>query len=494
MSVKQLPITQTEADLSDDYGVFGDFQVSQDYPQVQIDAIRGLDNNIESFTSTGGSVSHKTDHGGKEFQCTTGTSVGGYGLIRSKRVLRYRPGQPIKMRFTARFDTAVALLAQRAGGIGVGTELSFGHNGSSGFGVLHRTGGRLEVRTLTLSAAATGNETATITLDGTAYTASLTSGTKAHNAFEIASDSDFGVTKAWQAFQNGDTVIFIKSAVGTATGSYSFSTDGTGAGSIAQTKAGSAVTDSWYYQSTDWITNDPFGDGSFDPTKGNIYQIEYGYLGYANIKFSIYNPNTAKWVKVYDLKYPNSAVVPHLDIPNFKIGWFAASLGSTTDSDVFGASAAGYIGGPVVPLNNPVSQDNEKTSVGTSFTNILSIRVRPEINGFVNLNQVLPQYASVAVDGTKPAQVEVLLNATLGGEPNWTFQDQSNSIVEYDTAGTTATGGTQIAAFSLNKTGDNIINLRDFRVVLDRTDTLTVAVKATSGTTDVNASIGWVED
>lgn len=473
--------------------IFGDFPVTEDTPLVQVDALQGVTSDFEVFTATGGSVTHKTDHGGKEFEAATGVSVGGYGLIRSKRAVRYRPGQGVKIRYTARFGSPVALLAQRAGAIGVGTELSFGHDGSNGFGVLHRTGGRLEVRTLTVTTPAGGAETLTVTLDGTAYSVNATAGTAAHNAFEIATDSDFGIDKTWQAYQNGSTVIFMKSAVGTATGSYSIASTGALVGNIVQTEAGTAVTDTWVYQGS-WDNPTPFGATSFDPTKGNVYEIEFGYLGYAGIKFKILNPNSNQFVTVHTIKYPNSYAVPHLDIPNFKIGWFAASLGSSTDTSVFGASAAGFVSGKRETLRNPIAHGNTKTGVTTTLTNILSIRVRPEMAGFVNLNEVLPTYASVAVDGTKPVGIEIHINPTFGGEPNWTYHDQTNSIVEYDTTATTVTGGKEIAVIGVSKDGNGFINLKDYNVRLSRNDILTLAAKATSATSDVTGSLGWIED
>lgn len=476
------------------YAIFGDLSVIQDTPVVQVDALNGITKDHEVFSATGGSVTHKTDHGGKEFECNTGTSVGGYGLIRSKRALRYRPGQGIKFRYTARFGAPVALLAQRAGGIGVGSELSFGHNGSLGFGVLLRSQGRLEMQTLTLTVAAAGAETATITLDGIAYTAALTAGTLAHNAFEITESADFGVTQTWQAYQNGDTVLFIKSAVGVAAGAYSYASDGDSAGTLAQKEAGTAVVDTWVYQD-DWDNQRLFGSGTaFDPTKGNVYQIEFGYLGYAGVRFSIMNNDSNKLELVHTIKYPNAYEVPHLDIPNFKVGWFAASLGSTTDTSMFGSSCAGLVSGPIEPMRNPVGHANDKTNVGTTLTNILSIRVRPEFAGFVNLAQVIPEYISVAVDGTKAAQVELHINAVLGGEPNWTYHEETESIVEYDAAATTVTGGSEVIAFALSKEDSRLLPLQNYNIKLERQDTLTLAVKATASTTNVSGSIGWLED
>lgn len=55
---------------------FGEVRVAVQSPIAQIDAVYGLLDNVETRTSTGGSVG-VTDG---NFVCQTGTSVGGYGL------------------------------------------------------------------------------------------------------------------------------------------------------------------------------------------------------------------------------------------------------------------------------------------------------------------------------------------------------------------------------------------------------------------------------
>lgn len=489
--VKVLP--NNEEFLEERTNVFGDLVVSQDLPVVQIDALNGILPVHETFSATGGSVSWKKDHGGREFQCTTGTSVGGYGLIRSKKPVRYRPGQSTTLRYTARFSSPVALCAQRAGGITSGIELSFGHDGANGFGVLWRTGGRLEVRQLTLTVAASGAETATVTLDGTAYNISLTNTTLAENARTIAISTNFGTTQAWQAYQNGAKVTFIKNSVGSASGTYAYSSTGTSAGGFTTLGSGSAVTDTWIYQDN-WDNPSPFGKIPLDPTKGNVYQIEFGYLGYSGIRYYIMHPETNKFVLVHTIKYQNKYQVPHLDNPSFKIGWFAASLGSTTNTGVYGASAAGFISGKKRPLRNPVAHANSKSGVTTTLTNIISIRNRSEFLGLVNLSQIFPNIITAAVEGTKPAIVEVHINATVAGTQNWTYHAESESIVEYDTAGTTVTGGKEVFVIALGKSDTAVLDLQKYDIELDRNDVLTIAAKATTGTTDVSASVTWLED
>src|SRR6056300_1728137 len=59
-------------------------------PVLQLDGLYGLDpRQFETFTATGGAATTTNTL----MQCSTGTSIGGYGVIRSARAVRYRPGQ-----------------------------------------------------------------------------------------------------------------------------------------------------------------------------------------------------------------------------------------------------------------------------------------------------------------------------------------------------------------------------------------------------------------
>ena len=477
---------------------FGELKTIAPTPVVQIDALSGIRTKIdhETFTATGGSVSAENTGTGFEFRCQTGTSAGGYGLIRSKRFLRYRAGQGSLIRFTARFPTAgVPLSAIRAGAVATGTELSFGYDGEN-FGVLHRRGGTLEAQIFTVDTAATGSETVTITLNDVEFTVAVTSGTKAHNAFEIASDTFTG----WNTSQNGDTVIFVATSVGAKTGSYTVSSTGDLDGTFVEKVVGAAVTDTWVYQDA-WNIDKLDGTGPsqmvLDQTKGNVYQISFQYLGYGQIMYSVEDPGTGRFTPVHRVQYANAAVTPSLTQPIMKVGWFAASLGSTTPLEIYGASAAAFTEGPRVSFRNPDSHGNTKSNVTTTLTNIISYRVRELIDSNLNLTDVIPLLVSIAVDGTKPALAEIFINAELGGEPNWTYLDEGTDTIEYDTSATTVTNGSgsiEVTDVGLAKSGNALINLKDLDIRLSRGDVITIAVKATSGTTDVTAALTWVED
>lgn len=479
---------------------FGEVLVANNTPEVQIDASTGLktQQEVETFVGTTGSVTVEDTGAGYEWRCQTGTDVGGYGLVRSQGALVYKAGQGSVFRFTARFDEGIALSTMRAGAIGVGNELSFGYSGTT-FGILRRTSGKLEMRRLTLSAAATGNETATITLNGTEYTVSLTNGSTVHNTNEIAAATYGG---AWIATGNDSTILFIAQSVGAKSGTYSFSSTGTAAGTFSQVAAGAAVSDDFIPQ-TSWNVNKCDGSGPFamtlNPQNLNVYEIKYQYLGAGNIDFAIENPADGRFVVVHRVQYAGNYQTPSITNPSYKVGLFAASLGSTTNLNVYGASLAAFLQGPEIETKNPDGHANSITGIGTTSTNILSIRVRQEINGIIQLKEVLPHLLSYAGEGTKPIQFNVLLNPTLAGDPDWQYHEgnTTDTIVEImDTSVTVShnNGVTQeVANPVIGKSGNGIVDLEALGIRLRRGDVLTVAGNATSGTADLTASIIWKE-
>lgn len=480
---------------------FGDIAVAEINPRIQIEGLYGIRESVhETFSATGGSA----DTSGNLFRCQSGTSVGGYGVIRSQRQIHYQPGLAVMARFTAAFTTGIASSFQAAGFLNSEDALCFGYDGAS-FGVLRRTAGKIEIRKLTITAPATGAETATVTLNGTAYNISVTSGTAAHNAYEIAVDTSF--VGSWDAFQNGSTITFIFLGTGSKAGTYSLSSTGTLAGTFTQVRAGVADTNTWTEQGS-W-NHDTFGGSgpsgyTLAPTALNIYQIDFGYLGSANINYRIYNPNTGRFELAHSISTAGTATTTNLQNPTFRMGYSAASLGSSgTNLTVTGGSAVAYQIGKSSPRETPIGRiATAQVSTG-NWEEIVSVRVRGEFNGRVNLREILPQIASFAVDGTKPAEVGVFVwtdheDHMKIGESSFAYEDVDDSCVEYVTAtGLTFASGSGerlVAAAPVAKSGSERIDLSEQDVLIERAQVITLAARATSGTTDVTASLNWVED
>lgn len=484
-------------DITNPLTGFGEMYTESSRPKVQIDAIYGLLESCETFVDATPATGSTSSLDGN-FVCQTGTGVGGYGVIRSKRSVRYRPGQGALFRFTALFDEAnkTALSLQAAGPFNSTNGLLVGYDGTS-FGVMHRTGGKHEIRTLTISASASGSETFDLQLNSVTYNIPLTSGSSAHNAHEIQDWMNSNQT-AWEAYQNNGTVVLFGLSVGPLSGTYSASSDGTSAGSIVQDTAGVSNTESWTTQSNFNIdTLDGNGPSGFtiDTSKGNVFQTEIQYLGYGDCTFYIENPDSGHFKPFHRFKFPNSRTTPTFINPTMKVGWIAASLGSTTNLTVKGGSALGAVQGKISPLHTIRGFDNQKSSVGSTLTSILAIRVRGVFKDTVQLGEVFPKDVSVAPAGSKPCNLKVLLNPTFSDENDWQFVDEAESIVETDIVGSTfSSNGRQVGAGVVGG-GDSTTIKFDDSLTLVRGDVLVIAATITGGAgSDVSASIEWQED
>ena len=90
----------------------------------------------------------------------------------------------------------------------------------------------------------------------------------------------------------------------------------------------------------------------------------------------------------------------------------------------------------------------------------------------------------------------MVINPTLGGEPDWTYIDSVDSTMEYDTAATTVTGGRRVGQFVLGKSDNFQLLLPNHygHVCMDVGEVITLAARATSVTADISASMSWEEE
>lgn len=475
---------------------FGDLRVVEPIPIISIDATYGLrtKTDVEVFTNATGTNTSDENGGGRQFKCETGTNAFGYGLIRSQRAAKYHAGQGIDFKFTALFTQGVTLSAQRAGGIDVGAELSVGYDGTT-FGFLHRRNGRIELRRMTVTTGAVGNETATITLNGTAFTVSLTASGITHSSFQLGAASYTG----YVVHSTNDEVTWVANSVGDQTGVFSVTTTGALVGTINELRAGQAVEDNFISQ-TAWNVNTFLDSASsfvLDSTKGNVFNIKFQYLGYGAITLGVEDPVTGHFVTAHNIAYANTETIPSMEFPIYKMGVFAANLGNTTNLITKMASASAQREGLDVPSRNPEAHLFTQLSIGTTMTNVLSVRNTAIFNASVNLHEIIPLLATVSVDGTKSAEIVIFLNPVYSGEPNFVCHDEGNSAAEIMTTKVTISEGpdtSELVALALGKVASDKLNLADLGILVLRNQTICIAVRATSSTTDATAGLTWREE
>ena len=260
--------------------------------------------------------------------------------------------------------------------------------------------------------------------------------------------------------------------------------------------------DTWVAQA-DWNGDVMDGTGgssnptgqNLDPTKGNVYQINFQWLGFGLIEFAIEDANTGRFVPVHSIAYANANTVPSLRNPSFPILWSVENTTNNTNITLKGASCVGEVEGKIEYLGPTNAIGNTKTGVTTTLTNILTIQNKSTYQSITNRTPVNLLKYSIAVDGNKPAEFQLIKNTTLGGTPSYTDISTNTSVIDYDTAGTTISGGQVIDFGTLGATGNaSESGTSTTDIILLPGETLTIAVRATTATTDATVAIRWVED
>lgn len=252
--------------------------------------------------------------------------------------------------------------------------------------------------------------------------------------------------------------------------------------------------DDWTYRD-DW--NGDKGDDSgtlptIDFTKGNVFQIRYQWLGYGAIKFYIENPSNGKLVLVHTIPYANAYTVASIYNPTLPLYVRAENTTNISNVKIETSSLAGFVEGKLETSSSSLvkSKGNLKAGV-TTETNLITIRNKSTYQTKTNRVRVEPIFTSVACEGTKTVKYRYLLNA-VGGTPSFADIDVDNSVVEYDTAGTTITSAeSELLNVDLAKSDSDRIKI-PFDIFLAPGDSLTITAFSTSST-EAEASIVWEE-
>jgi hypothetical protein len=425
---------------------FGSIHTENLTPVFQTDGVYGLNSGqVTSVVSGSGAVAGVDS----SFSLSSGATIYSQAVLLGRKRLRYRPGQGVVARFTAKYTTPVINSYQLAGVGHAEDGVYFGYGDTNDltnteFGILYVNRGVREIKTLTITTGATVSSNVTITLNGTAFTVPVTNASNIQRTvYEISTYTGY---TGWDAFASGATVIFIRKSAGTTAGTQSFAAGTTGSvGSVVQTTAGVASTDLFIPQS-DWNGDKLDGTGAtgetLDPTKGNVFQIDIQYLGYGAIVFKVEvvpSGNNADWIVVHTINAPNTLTKTTFGNPSFPFTSAVYSAGSTTNLNVQIGSFSGFIEGQKILQGNRFSYFNSLTTVGaTNLQALFTIQNKRVFNGKTNQAVINLLSVSGAVKHTQPVIYYLIKGGTLGGNPN--FQDLSTiSCSSWDNSATTVT-------------------------------------------------------
>lgn len=255
----------------------------------------------------------------------------------------------------------------------------------------------------------------------------------------------------------------------------------------------------------DWNI-DTMGAGTLNPsgmtlthTNLNVFQIRYQYLGAGAITFWIEDDATGEYQLVHKIKYANKNTEPSVYNPNFHFIVWVANKATTSNIIVKTASFGYFSEGRTtfIELHQPQNSSGlkQKTSVTTEIA-IFTIRNKNTYASKVNFIDIFIENILASIEASAAnnlGSVRLVKNATLGGTPSYIDINTTDSVVEIDVAGTTVTGGKEVAVIPLaGKNDKNNFDLTPFRVVLKHNETLTVVGKSANSAT-IECALLWRE-
>ena len=489
-------------------------------PVLQGDMVYGKDPDFWNTSElNNGSVTVTANN---TWEVGSGTSAGGYARLATARYMTYQPGQGSMFRWTVGFTTTsgtgrnslgVDNIVQNSGPIDREDGYSVGFSGSTDtsnsnraqkIGFLHRRNGKAELRTLTITTAPTGSQTATITLNGTAYTASITSGTTTHCCAQIAAQlRTLTAGQYWDIDACDSTLTFTYYSPGSQNGTYSFSSSGAGtlaAGTFTRTVAGVTPVDTWTY--VDQWDNQSV---SFEPSKVNVFGLDFRWLGAGIVRLFMEDPSTGKMVLMHTQRWSSTSTIPHIQKPSMRIvyrsGTTNPAITPSQNVIVTGSSIFSGIQGIVEQTGSSQSFYNLDSTSRAKDTvwHLLSLQNPYVRNNGVNKSSVVVQDLTVSVKSVDPALIYLVKNV-VGTSGFLEFQPLPNAsafnFVQYSTSAVTETLASDTLALvtTIGINGSAQFNLLQYNLYLSPGDTISAFMSSTNSFNSSSIGITWKID
>jgi len=475
--------------------------------KIQADAVYGLDpREFETYTFSATGVA---THANSTFIVGAGSSANSYGVIRSTNFIRYRPGQGVVARFTGSFSSNPVGFTQRAGFFNQEQAIQIGYAHTNGkFGVLRANGGKAHIHGFDFTTLADGS--ITVTLNGTSFTAvTVNSGSVAGNLSQLVQ----GLRA--QALFNALYVVeydqsrlrFLATSLGPQNGTFNITSNATISFTSSIRQAGVVQTENWTFQedfSIDKLDGTGYSGVTIDPSKLNVYQINFRWLGAGEIRYAIENPYNGDMIFFHHEHYSNKNQLPHLDNPSMKIGYVAANLGGGVGVVTCrGASFLGAIEGIVERTRLPYSVTgtrNDSMNTPGSLYHLISLKNKVIYQGKINTRDLLPRRLTASVNTVgDPAVIYIYFNPVPTNYLRWTTQTDFNASL-YATQDSTGifvlpTQSTPpVAAFHLADNSTIDVDLSEIGLHVPPNSFISAVISSTTNITAASASFIYVED
>lgn len=296
---------------------------------------------------------------------------------------------------------------------------------------------------------------------------------------------------------------FIYYSPGPKSGTYSFSSTGTGtlaAGTFSQLQAGVTPTDVWTYVDS-WDNQNL----QFDPSKLNVFAVDLRWLGAGKVRFFMENPANGNMELIHTQIWSSQYQVPHITKPSLRIVYRAGTTSGATPSQnvvVRGASIFAGIQGIVQQTGSSQGWYNSDATSRAKDTvwHLMSLQnsyVRNQSS--TNKASLIMQNLTVSVQGQDPSLVYLVKNAKGTSDlllyqaipiPNqFVFAQYSTTVVSENLLLDTIAN---IQALGIN--GNSSFDLMAYNLVLSPGESISVFVSSSGGITRSTVGLTWKVD
>ncbi len=450
-----------EVDVKGSTTAFGEIGTSEATAISQIQFTYGFNPALmTNYLHNGGTMTQDNNM----LVLSTGTNQQSLAKVESNLPIRYGSGQGAFCRFSAKFTSGVTGSSQYAGVGDQSNGFFFGYKDNI-FGITRRTGGSPEVRTLTLTEKAEQDQDINIVLDGVIKTISVRGTDDITDTANEIANADYSQTgSGWTAKTSGSSITFIAWDASQRNGTYALTATENPVnkrpeGSFTQTIAGKAPQE-YFTPQNEWNIDPYNGTGvggiTLDPTKGNIYQIRWQWLGFGAISFFVENPATGSLERVHTERYPNNNEKPSVEDPNLRLHLSTKNSTNTSNIRLSSASIAGFIDGKDTPFGVRAGVQGIK-SVRQKEIPLITLRNSLIYNGKINNTRGRINFLFLGSNHSQPIQINLYANATLKGA---SFVPANPiSSMEYDNSATELSGGIYVGSTYIPPKGTQTITL-----------------------------------
>ena len=235
-----------------------------------------------------------------------------------------------------------------------------------------------------------------------------------------------------------------------------------------------------------------------DFTKGNIWRITYGWLGYAVINFEIMEKD-GTWTAFHKIEYPNNYTETNIGNPVLPMRMKVLKTNGIVTSNITmktGSWNAGVINGNSACCNRYqsfASTSARTVSANDTLINIFTLKSVSSFQALTNKVRTNILFLSAACEGNQVTSIKIIKNATLSVTATYTYIDSGNSTIQYVSNFTSVSGGSTVITLQLGKADSKTLDLENLFVNIYPNETLTFAA-ISSAPTDVSVSTRWAEE